>query len=183
MKTEVFTDSSALAAGDYLCRLQRQHAFGGNGQICDCDRECRWETTTRECFPWAVCTSVPVWKNLCIQRISMTSAAGWWCLQILFLVFTIRETICIPLYNEPAWLRANLCQAKKIVLRKQFSGYGEKKLVHCFCCRFDFLSGGAGLHYPKDPQILPYPLATLKCSHAQKSWTCPDFFWLNDNLT
>ena len=44
--------------------------------------------------------------------------------------------------------------------------------------------------YPKDPQIVPYPLTTLKCSHAFKafkalitSWTCADFFWLNDNLT
>ena len=28
--------------------------------------------------------------------------------------------------------------------------------------------------YPKDPQIVPYPLATLKCSHALTSWTCAD---------
>ena len=27
---------------------------------------------------------------------------------------------------------------------------------------------------PKDPQIVPYPLATLKCCHALTSWTCAD---------
>ena len=30
--------------------------------------------------------------------------------------------------------------------------------------------------YLKDPQIVPYPLATFKCAHAQMSWTCADFF-------
>ena len=25
--------------------------------------------------------------------------------------------------------------------------------------------------YPKDPRLVPYPLATLKCSHALTSWT------------
>ena len=30
--------------------------------------------------------------------------------------------------------------------------------------------------YPKDPQIVPYSLATLKCFHALTSWTCADFF-------
>ena len=30
--------------------------------------------------------------------------------------------------------------------------------------------------YLKDPRIVPYPLATLKCSHALTSWTCLDFF-------
>ena len=36
--------------------------------------------------------------------------------------------------------------------------------------------------YPKDPQIVPYPLATLKCSHALTSWTCADFLKLNNSL-
>ena len=31
--------------------------------------------------------------------------------------------------------------------------------------------------YPKDPRIVPYPLATLKCSYALTSWTCADFFF------
>ena len=31
--------------------------------------------------------------------------------------------------------------------------------------------------YPKDPQIVSYPLATLKCSHALTSWTCAAFFF------
>ena len=31
-------------------------------------------------------------------------------------------------------------------------------------------------NYPKDPRIVPYPLATLKFSHALMSWTCGDFF-------
>ena len=30
--------------------------------------------------------------------------------------------------------------------------------------------------YPKDPRIVPYPLATLKGSHTLTSWTCTDFF-------
>ena len=30
--------------------------------------------------------------------------------------------------------------------------------------------------YPKDPRIVTYPLATLKCSHAFTSLTCEDFF-------
>ena len=37
-------------------------------------------------------------------------------------------------------------------------------------------------YYPKDPQIVPYPLATLKCSHALTSWTCADFLKLNNSL-
>ena len=37
--------------------------------------------------------------------------------------------------------------------------------------------------YPKDPRIVPHPLATLKCSHALTSWTCGDFFFkLNNSL-
>ena len=36
--------------------------------------------------------------------------------------------------------------------------------------------------YPKDSQIVPYPLATLKCFHALTSWTCVDFFKLNNSL-
>ena len=32
--------------------------------------------------------------------------------------------------------------------------------------------------YPKDPQIMPYLLATLKCSHVLMSWTCAEFFRL-----
>ena len=39
------------------------------------------------------------------------------------------------------------------------------------------------LTYPKDPGIVPNPLATLKCSHAKTCWTCAEFFLLNDNLT
>ena len=31
-------------------------------------------------------------------------------------------------------------------------------------------------NYPKDPQIVPYPLATLKLSHTLMSWTCAGFF-------
>ena len=31
--------------------------------------------------------------------------------------------------------------------------------------------------YPKDPQIVSYPLATLKWSHALTRWTCSDFFF------
>ena len=51
-----------------------------------------WQTVpvgnyNKRMFPWAVSTSVTVWKNSCIQRISVTSAACWWCLQCLFLVF------------------------------------------------------------------------------------------------
>ena len=30
--------------------------------------------------------------------------------------------------------------------------------------------------YPNDPQIVPYPLATLKKSHALRSWTYADLF-------
>ena len=37
-------------------------------------------------------------------------------------------------------------------------------------------------NYPKDPQIVPYPLATLKCSHALLNWTCADFLKLNNSL-
>ena len=37
--------------------------------------------------------------------------------------------------------------------------------------------------YPKDTRIVPYPLATLKCSHALTSCTCADFFLkLNNSL-
>ena len=36
--------------------------------------------------------------------------------------------------------------------------------------------------YPKDPRIVPYPLETLKYSHALTSWTCANFFQLNDCL-
>ena len=37
--------------------------------------------------------------------------------------------------------------------------------------------------YPKDPQIVPYPLETLKCSHALKIRTCADFFdWMTNLL-
>ena len=36
--------------------------------------------------------------------------------------------------------------------------------------------------YPKDPRIVPYPLETLKYSPALISWTCADFFKLNDSL-
>ena len=32
--------------------------------------------------------------------------------------------------------------------------------------------------YPKDPKIVPYTLATLKCSHALTSWTFVTFFKL-----
>ena len=32
--------------------------------------------------------------------------------------------------------------------------------------------------YPKDPQKVLYPLATLKCSHILTSWTCTDFLKL-----
>ena len=39
-----------------------------------------------------------------------------------------------------------------------------------------------GMNYPKDPRIVPYPLATLECSHALTSWTCADFFLLNNSL-
>ena len=37
-------------------------------------------------------------------------------------------------------------------------------------------------NYPKDPRIVPYPVATLKSSHALTSWTCVDFFKLNNSL-
>ena len=37
-------------------------------------------------------------------------------------------------------------------------------------------------YYPKEPRIVPYPLATLKYSHALTSWTCADFFKLNNSL-
>ena len=30
--------------------------------------------------------------------------------------------------------------------------------------------------YPENPQIVPYPLETLKWSHALSSWTYADFF-------
>ena len=33
-----------------------------------------------------------------------------------------------------------------------------------------------------DPWIVPYTLATLKCSHALTSWTCADFSSLNNSL-
>ena len=36
--------------------------------------------------------------------------------------------------------------------------------------------------YPKDPQIMPYPLATWKCSHTLTIWTCADFLKLNKSL-
>ena len=29
---------------------------------------------------------------------------------------------------------------------------------------------------------MPYPLATLKCTHALTSWICADFFYLNNIL-
>ena len=35
--------------------------------------------------------------------------------------------------------------------------------------------------YPKDPQIVAYPLATLKCSQALTSWTCADFLKLKNS--
>ena len=38
------------------------------------------------------------------------------------------------------------------------------------------------MSYPKDPRIVPYPLATLKCSHALMSWTCEAFLKLNNSL-
>ena len=36
--------------------------------------------------------------------------------------------------------------------------------------------------YPKDPRIVPYTRASLKCSHALTSWTCADFLKLNNSL-
>ena len=41
---------------------------------------------------------------------------------------------------------------------------------------FLFLPVTLNLASPKDPRIVPYPLATLKCSFALTSWTCADFF-------
>ena len=52
-----------------------------------------------------------------------------------------------------------------------------------FACFFLFTFHWPPLvSYPKDPQIVPYLLATLKCSHALTSWTYADFLKLNNSL-
>ena len=38
------------------------------------------------------------------------------------------------------------------------------------------------LNYSKDPQIVPYPLATLNCSYASTNWTCAEIFKMNNSL-
>ena len=54
-------------------------------------------------------------------------------------------------------------------------------LIHFFNAIFLFY-GYFNKRYPKDPGIVPYPLATLKCSHALTRWTCANFLKLNNGL-
>ena len=61
--------------------------------------------------------------------------------------------------------------------------------IHSFCkmaitieplmgswCPLGFRKLLTTMAYPKDPWIVPYPLATFKCSQALTRWTCADFF-------
>ena len=57
-------------------------------------------------------------------------------------------------------------------------GYFIENLYNCTT------AGYSVIVYPKDPQIVPYLMSTLKCSHALTSWTCADFFLkLNNSLS
>ena len=75
--------------------------------------------------------------------------------------------------------------------RRQRAGEGEWRRGQAVVLKFNpFTLCSCPTHkdapkkfYPKDSQVITPPMATLKCSHAKTSWTCADFFLLNDNLT